>query len=205
MKTKSILITLLWITVGVSLSSFVEPAGTEKFIVDSKSSSLLWTGKKVTGEHHGAVQIASGELLLTGKLVTQGSFEIDLTTLTVNDITDKASNEKLVNHLKSDDFFGATKFPKANFVLSSISKKSGNEFDVKGKLTIKGITNDIEFPAVIIQEGKKLTANAKITVDRTKFGIKFKSPNFFENLGDKAIYDNFELALKLVAIAKPGV
>lgn len=205
MKTKSILISLLWTTVVLPLSSFVEPVGTEKFIVDSKSSTLLWTGKKVTGEHNGAVQIASGELLLTGKFVTQGSFEIDLTTLTVNDITDKASNEKLVNHLKGDDFFGVTKFPKATFVLSSITKKSGNEFDVKGKLTIKGITNDIEFPAVIIQEGKKITATAKITVDRTKFGIKFKSPNFFENLGDKAIYDNFELALKLVATAKPGV
>ena len=202
---KSILAPIAWITLVVSLSSFLESSVTERFVVDSKLSSLLWTGKKVTGEHNGTVQISSGELFLTDKLITQGNFEIDLSTITVKDITDKDSNEKLVNHLKGDDFFGTTKFPKANFILSSISKKSGNEFEVKGKLTIKGVTNDIQFPAVIEQDGKRLTATAKIVIDRTKFGIKFKSPNFFENLGDKAIYDDFELALKLVATSKAGV
>ena len=204
MKTKSIITPLVFITSILTLSSFLEGPVVEKFQVDTKASTLVWKGKKVTGEHTGNIQIASGTLTSEGKVVSKGSFEIDLTSITVTDIQDKASNEKLVGHLKGDDFFGVTKFPKANFVLSSITAKSGNEYLVSGKLTIKGITNDIQFPAVIVKDAKKITATAKIVVDRTKYDIHYKSKNFFENLGDKAIEDNFELDLKLVANALAG-
>ena len=57
----------------------------------------------------------------------------------------------------------------------------------------------MEFSATIQQVEKQITAKAKILVDRTKFDIKFRSGNFFENLGDKAIEDNFELNVELVA------
>jgi len=50
--------------------------------------------------------------------------------------------------------------------------------------------------------GKNMTSKAKIMVDRTKFDIKYRSANWFENLGDKAIYDEFELELNLVATTK---
>ncbi|RAW00622.1 YceI family protein [Pseudochryseolinea flava] len=172
-----------------------------KFQVDTKSSTLLWTARKVTGSHNGAVPIAAGELVIDGKNITQGNFEIDLSGLTVADITNPESNARLVGHLKGEDFFSTEKFPKANFVLTSAALKSGQEYLVKGKLTIKGITNDIEFPATIVKEAKKVTATAKITIDRTKYDIRYRSKNFFENLGDKAIEDNFDLDLKLVAVA----
>ena len=47
--------------------------------------------------------------------------------------------------------------------------------------------------------GGKITADAKIVVDRTKYDIKFRSTNFFENLGDKAIHNDFTLDVSLVA------
>jgi polyisoprenoid-binding protein YceI len=179
--------------------AFIIPPPASKFKVDTKASTLTWLGKKVTGQHTGTIGISSGELIGEGKSIKEGSFEIDVNSLTVTDITDKDSNAKLVGHLKADDFFGASKFPKATFVISSISPKSGNDYTVKGKLTIKGKTNDIEFPATITNDGKKVTANAKIVVDRTKFDIRYGSKTFFENIGDKAISDEFELTLKLVA------
>jgi polyisoprenoid-binding protein YceI len=179
--------------------AFIVPPPASKFKVDTKASTLTWLGKKVTGQHTGTIGISSGELIGEGKSIKEGSFEIDVNSLTVTDITDKDSNAKLVGHLKADDFFGASKFPKATFVISSISPKSGNDYTVKGKLTIKGKTNDIEFPATITNDGKKVTANAKIVIDRTKFDIRYGSKTFFENIGDKAISDEFELTLKLVA------
>lgn len=205
MKQRSLLTPLIWIGLVVGLSSFLENLAPEKFSVDASASSLVWTGKKVTGEHTGTIKISSGELLVEDKTVRQGNFEIDLSSITVTDVTDANSNKKLVDHLKSDDFFSVAKFPKANFVISSIGKKTADTYSVKGKLTIKGITNEIEFPAAIQREGKKITATAKIVVDRTKFDIKFRSPNFFENLGDKAIYNDFELSLKLVANQVSGI
>jgi polyisoprenoid-binding protein YceI len=205
MKTKSLFYTSFVAFIITTLFAFTTPPATTKFKVDTKSSTLVWTGKKFTGQHTGNVQLSSGELVAEGKTVKQGNFEIDLNTITSTDVTDPTYNAKLIGHLKNDDFFGVDKFPKASFVLSSITPKTGDEYLVKGKLTIKGITNDIEFPAIIKNDGKKVNATAKIIVDRSKYNIKYNSASFFENLGDKVIYDDFELDLNLVAHNQSGV
>jgi polyisoprenoid-binding protein YceI len=179
--------------------SFAERPTAQEYKVNPKESSLNWKGKKVTGEHTGNINLASGSLTWDGKTLKGGNFDIDVTSITVTDLTDPGSNAKLLGHLKSDDFFGVEKFPKASFIITSVVAKGDNNYAVKGKLTIKGITNDVEFPAQVKAEGKKILATAKILVDRTKYNIKFRSANFFENLGDKAIADDFELDVKLVA------
>jgi polyisoprenoid-binding protein YceI len=204
MKTKPILKVATLALAVISTFAFIKVPAPSKFKVDTKASSLVWVGKKVTGEHTGTISIAAGELVAEGKTVKQGSFEIDVNSLTVTDLTDANYNAKLVGHLKGDDFFGVAKFPKATFVITSITPKEGAEYTVKGKLTIKGKTNDIEFPATINNDGKQVTANAKITVDRTKYDIRYGSKSFFDNLGDKAISDEFELNLKLVANLQTG-
>jgi len=66
-------------------------------------------------------------------------------------------------------------------------------YKVTGDLTIKSIKKSITFDVSVY--GNKATATAK--VDRTKYGIEFKSGNFFENLGDKTIYDEFDLVVDL--------
>ncbi len=199
MKTKTIFSLAVLALFAITFFSFTEPPAPAKFKVDPQASSLTWTGKKVTGQHTGTISLASGELTTEGKLVKEGNFEIDVKSITVTDITDKDGNAKLLGHLKSDDFFGVEKFPKASFVITSISQKAGNDYTIKGNLTIKGKTNEIEFPATILNDGKKITATAKITVDRSKYDIKYGSKSFFDNLGDKVIYDDFELDLNLVA------
>ena len=108
-------------------------------------------------------------------------------------------NDKLVGHLKSDDFFGVETHPTATFVLKSAEKKSGNEYTVKGDLTIKGITKSIEFPATVKVSGNTLEASAEVVIDRSKFDVKYGSGSFFDGLGDKMIYDDFTLDISLVA------
>lgn len=171
-----------------------------KFKVDPAATTLAWQAKKVTGAHNGTIQVTGGEVVVDGALVKSGNFTIDMGSIVILDLQG-GSNEKLLGHLKSDDFFSVAKFPATNFVLSSVTPNSGGGYTVKGKLTIKGITQDVEFPADISFSGKTMTAKAKIKVDRTKFDIKYRSSNFFENLGDKAIYDDFDLELNLVAKA----
>jgi polyisoprenoid-binding protein YceI len=188
------LITCLSFFAIIALGSFTFKETGYK--IDSEQSKITWTGKKVTGQHTGTIKLAEGNLATKGKKITGGSFSIDMTTL-----KDSESNDRLEGHLKSDDFFSTDKFPKANFVTSSIESKGGDQYQVKGNLTIKGITNAIEFPATIQVSGNQVTAKAKILVDRTKFDIKFRSGNFFQNLGDKAIEDNFELNVELVGNA----
>ncbi|MCE7061665.1 YceI family protein [Dyadobacter sp. CY343] len=167
--------------------------------VDTKSSSVTWGAKKVTGTHAGTVPLESGSLIVDGDKLKGGNFVADLKNLVVTDITDKEMNGKLTGHLKSDDFFSVEKHPQAKLVISSVTPKGGNNYDVAGKLTIKGITEEVKFPATVKTDAQKVTANAKVKIDRTKYDIKFRSSNFFENLGDKAIDNDFTLDVNLVA------
>jgi polyisoprenoid-binding protein YceI len=186
-----------------SLTAFVgDKNKTAVYNVDTQKSTLKWTGRKVTGEHSGNVKISNGSLNFEGNTLKSGSFEIDLTTLTVTDIQDKASNDKLVGHLKNDDFFSVEKHPKATFVITKVQASGNEKADITGNLTIKGIANPVTFPAVIKISGNNISASGKIVVDRTKYDIKFKSASFFENLGDKAIEDNFDLDVNIVAAKK---
>jgi polyisoprenoid-binding protein YceI len=204
------LATLFFIGGATVLMSFAHPA-TEKpakavshkaaravYQVDAQASKLTWAAKKVTGAHAGNINIASGQLELDGNALKGGSFTADTRSITVTDI----SSERLTNHLKSDDFFSVEKHPTANFVITSATPKGGSNYDVTGNLTIKGITNAVSFPAEVTVAGGKATAKATLKVDRTKFDIKYRSSNFFENLGDKAIYDEFTIDVVLVANAK---
>ena len=169
-----------------------------EYKVDNSQSKVTWLGKKVTGEHSGAINIADGKLITNGKSIQGGTFNIDMSSITNTDMQGEYS-DKLVGHLKSDDFFSTEKFPKATLVITKLTPKGKDQYDVKGNLTIKGITKPIEFPATITNGGDKITAKAKIVVDRTKYDIRYGSGSFFDNLGDKAIDNNFELNVNLVA------
>lgn len=193
--------TAVAISAGLLAMNTATAAPPVKFTVDPNATTLGWVAKKVTGQHNGTIKVTGGDITIDGTKVKSGNFTIDMNTMVILDLQG-GSNEKLLGHLKSDDFFSVPKFPSTTFVLTSVSPKSGSTYTVKGKLTIKGITQDIEFPAEIGFSGKTMTAKAKIIVDRTKFDIKYRSSNWFEGLGDKAIYDEFELDLNLVATSK---
>lgn len=183
---------------GVSFTGKLAPT---TFKANTEKSSLHWYATKVTGKHDGLVKLASGSLITNGKSITGGQFEIDMTTISVLDMpADNEYNGKLVGHLKSDDFFSVEKHNKAQFVISKVTPK-GKEFMISGKMTIKGISNEISFPATITNNGKQITAKAKIVLDRTKWDIRYGSGKFFENIGDKAIHDDFTIELDLVTEA----
>lgn len=101
---------------------------------------------------------------------------------------------KLDGHLKSDDFFGVENHPEATLMLTSVKATGKNAYNAKGKLTIKGKTNPVEFTIAIY--GSK--ANATVKVDKSKYDVRYGSGSFFDNLGDKTIYDEFDLVVDLV-------
>lgn len=173
-----------------------------KVILDK--SEIKWNAKKVTGEHYGKVVLQNGQLMVDKNRVTGGTFVIDMNSLTVDDIKDEKMNGRLKDHLKSDDFFSTDKFPTATFTITSVKPIAKAEAGkpnstVTGDLTVKGISNSITFPATISVKNGIATAVADVTIDRTKYDIRYRSSNFFENLGDKAIYDDFTISLNISA------
>ena len=177
-------------------------AKTTTYNIDVDKSVLTWNGKKVTGEHTGPVKAEKGYLTLSGNQLKGGLVSIDLRTMTSTDLKDnKEYHDKLINHLKSDDFFSVAKHPVATFKITKVKATAGNVADVTGDLTIKGITNPVTFPVTYSVSGNTLTASGKATINRAKFEIKYGSKSFFDNLGDKVIYDDFTVDMNIVAAA----
>ncbi|MBN1407361.1 MAG: YceI family protein [Calditrichaceae bacterium] len=175
----------------------------EIYKVDLNNSQLKWEGRKVTGAHHGTINLQSGSLEVVDSKLSGGEFTIDMNSMINLDLEDETWNKKLIDHLKSDDFFSVEKFPIAKFKITDIKNYKDSDTEANyliiGDLSIKGITHSIEFPAVFKVEEGKVTASAKIEIDRSKYDVRFGSSSFFKGLGDKMIYDNFTMDVELTA------
>ena len=171
--------------------SFTDDKG-ETIEIKTDKSTVTWKGYKVTGSHYGSVNLKSGNLVFTEGKLTGGEFVMDMSTIVTDDLTGEYKG-KLEGHLKSDDFFGVEKFPTASLVFTKVKSTGKNSYEVSGDLTVKGKTEPIKFDLSIY--GNKATANLKI--DRTKFDIRYGSTSFFDDLQDKAIYDEFDLVTDL--------
>lgn len=183
--------------IGMSFTNPVE-GEKERRTVSVAESNIVWNGYKVTGSHTGNIQLKSGELEFDGDQLTGGNFVIDMTSMTNNDLEGEWK-EKLMGHLKSDDFFSVDKFPTASFNITQVvSRGKPGEYKIVGDLTIKGITKEIKFQANVEDMGDKAKAVAEVVVDRSEFNVRYGSGSFFENLGDKTIYDEFDLQVNLV-------
>lgn len=169
------------------------------FPIDKTASIIEWEAKKATGKHSGTVNLSEGSLTIKNKKISGGKFTADMTTI-VN--TDGGRNERLIGHLKSDDFFGVEKFPQSTLVVTKVEGKTGNVFHFTADLTIKGITSPVEFDADVTEVSGVLTAEGVVIVNRAKYDIKYRSASFFSDLGDKMIYDDFSLKFKLVTSTK---
>jgi polyisoprenoid-binding protein YceI len=166
--------------------------------VNTKASTFQWLAKKLVGEHYGTIGIQDGTLLVDKGKLTGGSFVIDMSTVTNTDGAN-APNQRLVTHLKSADFFEVEKFPTSNFKITKAVPQGGEAYEITGDLTIRGVTQSITFPAKVKVDPKgNVAAEAKFDVDRTKFGLQYRSGSFFENLGDKLIYDTFTVDIKII-------
>ena len=163
----------------------------ESKTINTEKSSIAWEGKKVTGTHTGLISITEGSLEFDHGKLTGGNIIIDMTSMSSTDLKGPPAN-KLLGHLKSDDFFGVEAFPTAELNITEV-KKSDSGYTVTGDLTIKGTTKAVTFDAVVSESG----ATAQIVIDRTDYNVKYGSGKFFENLGDKTIYDDFTLDVNL--------
>lgn len=160
--------------------------------VNTTKSAAVWTGKKFGGAHTGTIQLQEGNLDFKEDKISGGSFKMNMDSLVVTDL-DGEMKEKLEGHLKSDDFFSTTSFPTADLKITSIEKEKENVYNATASLTIKEITNPINFQ--LLEAGDKLTAT--LTIDRSKYNVKYGSKSFFKGLGDNFIYDNFEVKVTL--------
>ena len=149
-------------------------------------------GYKVTGSHEGTIKFKSGTLMFNDGTLVDGVFSMDMNSIKCTDL-DGEYGAKLEGHLKSKDFFGTNEHPTSTLQFKEVTMNGENNYRVKGDLTIKGITNSIDFDFVMARNN----ATAALKIDRTTYDIKYGSSSFFDGLKDKAIYDDFDINVNL--------
>ncbi|MBK8554956.1 MAG: YceI family protein [Lewinellaceae bacterium] len=167
--------------------------------VDVKASNIVWKGYKVTGEHTGTVKVKNGSLQMADGKLIGGSFDIDMTSINCTDLSGEYAG-KLVGHLKSDDFFGVANFPTSKFVATrAIAQDTKGNYKVIGNLTIKETTKEVKFFVNVQEKAGVITAKGQLKIDRSEYNVRYGSGSFFDDLGDKTIYDEFDMDVTIVA------
>lgn len=182
-----LLFTALFLSVSLTSNAQV------KLTADTSKTKLLWLGEKVTGQHAGTIKLRDGWLTWQDNKTVSGEFNIDMST-----IEESNNTVNLEKHLRSEDFFSVDKFPVATLQITGSDPFDKGTAVVRGNLTIKGITNPIEFKAAVQKKDEGTWFYANISVDRTKYNIRYGSGTFFDNLGDKTIFDEFKLKVSLL-------
>jgi len=162
--------------------------------INLETSKLRWEGKERSSKsHYGGLSFKSGDLKLEGTKVKGGSFIVDMTSLDVQDLSG-GGKTRLEGHLRSDDFFSVDSNPEAFLILNSVISDSNGVQVLQGDLTIKGKTAPVQ---VEFTEVTASMASAQMVFDRSVYDVRFRSGSFFENLGDKLIYDDIEIQVNL--------
>ena len=164
--------------------------------VNLEESSVKWTGVQLSGKtHYGTLAFKSADLSFSDEKLIGGNFVVDMTTLSVDDLTGRGKTS-LEGHLKSSDFFSVNDFNFSELKLNAVDMVSENEYSAEGDLTIKGYTHEAKVS--FQKEGGSKNMKAKLVFDRSKYNVRYGSGSFFENLGDKLILDDIELEVTLV-------
>ena len=163
--------------------------------VDLVNSQINWIGRKVTGEHSGTLNLSEGWIEMEKNTLSGGKLVFDMASITNTDIESPEWKQKLEDHLKSEDFFHTDSFPQAILEIKGLQlvfiENSKNSEQILADLTLRGITHEIKFPFELTQSQNNFNAEGSVDIDRTLYNIQYKSRKFFDELGDKLIYDNF--------------
>jgi polyisoprenoid-binding protein YceI len=173
--------------------------------VDAEQSVLEWTGRNINNRHYGRIPLAGGEIVIRDGSLVSGSITLAMGAISNQDLQDEGYRRMLLDHLKSEDFLDVARFPTATVTLTGWEAMAGAtpgtpNYTLHGTLTLKGVTRELRFPAVIIpQDDGSLKAQATIDLDRTLWNVVYGSGKLFERLGMHLVNDLINVELFIVA------
>lgn len=171
--------------------------------VDAKATHMIWTGKKLTGQHQGGVNVSAGTVEWGPGGLVGAEVTIDMTSISTTDMEPEYA-QRLANDLKSTNFFNSAKYKTSNLKITKVEPIAGvvagkPNYTVTGDLTIKGITKPVSFVVLAWKDKQTIRAAGTMAFDRTLYDITYRSGQFFGSLGDKMIEDMVEITFDLTA------
>lgn len=163
------------------------------------SSNIFWSCSRPGRDHNGLIKLKQGEYIVENGKLVGGNFLIDMNSIADMDMENEEMIGKLVNHLKSNDFFSVDSFPLGKFIITKIEEISDDKFShqITGDLTLKSITHPITFKAKInVGEGVVSASSEQFFINRTLWNINYQSKTVFTELKDKFINDEIGIQIE---------
>lgn len=174
------------------------------FTIDTNRSTIEWTGRNPNSRHIGTVEIYEG--VITSKEGSfSGTIEIDMNSIHNVNLEGDELQPVLEAHLKSDDFFFTSMFPKATLKIEeAVPIEHGSQttpnFLVKGELSLRGVSASLDFDATVsLADENALLLEAHFDIDKTRWNVIYGSSRFFEHLGMHKVFDLISLQLNIIA------
>ena len=207
MKTKNVIFIMI-VTTGLFLASCSQSGQKQtsevtteneetkitNVTVSSADSRIIWKGEMLgIYAHEGTLVLTQTDISMKDGKIAGGSFTADMKSITPTDNNfnpeEGSTQEKLVGHLSSAEFFDVEQFPTAKFEIKSVK---GNT--AIGMLTIRGITNEEKVENInIAKEGDKVKLTGDLVFDRKKYDVSWDSP-----MKDKILSNDIQLKVELI-------
>lgn len=143
------------------------PAKPGTIPVNPANTSIEFTGSTSLASHTGHFAGFDGTMELPTGTPTDMKIRV---VVTMDSIT--TSIRLLTKHLKAEDFFDVARYPTAEFVSESVSPAAEpGVYQVAGRLTLRGVTRPIAFPARIAVTDGAVQFDGTMTVIQTHFGM----------------------------------
>ncbi|HZW40244.1 MAG TPA: YceI family protein [Ignavibacteriaceae bacterium] len=168
-----------------------------KWKVDNAHSSVKFVvTHMLVSQVEGKFTKYEGDVTSVGDDFTKGkiSFVIDVNSISTD-------NEKRDNHLKSDDFFNAEKYPKITFVGKSLEKTGDKKYKLTGDLTIrdktKSVVLDVTQGGILKDKGGNSVRTGFMiegTVNRFDYDLKW---NALTEMGGAVVSKEVDMKISL--------
>jgi polyisoprenoid-binding protein YceI len=169
MRPCACLIAALFVAAGVPRLS----AATEVYVSDSARSSLTFSVRNVFSRVRGEFRKFEARLTFDGANLEQSSVNAVIEVGSID-----TNNRERDAHLQKTEFFDAARFSRMTFRSSSWKKTAERDFEVKGDLTIRGVTRPVLLKARFLGSAVGTSATqgptvweATTKIDRHEFGI----------------------------------
>ncbi|MCF6360548.1 MAG: YceI family protein [Cyclobacteriaceae bacterium] len=171
------------------------------WVVDLAHSKVNFTVEHlVISEVDGTFKSFDGKIITSNEDFSDASITFSIDVSSVN-----TDNGKRDGHLQSEDFFYVEKHPKMIFESTYFTKKSGNQYVLKGNLTMRGVTKPVEFSVKYGGQADDGYGNtkagfiAKGSINRMEFGVAWNAKT---KQGGWTVGEEVELLIKLEMIKK---
>jgi polyisoprenoid-binding protein YceI len=175
-------------------------SATRTYKIDKAHSEVVFQIRHLVTKVRGRFDDFEGTIQLNEDKPELSSVEFTIKAASID------TNEKdRDNHLRSAEFFDVEKFPNLTFRSKQVIKKSNESSDVRGDLTIHGVTKEIVLPVTHLGKAKdpwgmeRAGFEAEIMLNRKDFGLMWNAPL---ELGGFLVGDEVRVSLSIQAVGQ---